>query len=98
MDLATLIAMYPIAKELINKTPRVREWIEKKAKEEDPALFLQLQSVEEIRSLKAYALNTSIISAVLSDPDLSEDQIRDRILKGAKIAKSIADELKTVSP
>lgn len=53
MDLATLMTIYPIAKELASKTPQIREWMEKKAKEEDASVFLQLQAIEEIRSLRA---------------------------------------------
>lgn len=97
MDLEILMAIYPIARELASKGPQIRKWMEKKAKKEDPSLFLQLQAIEEIRSLRAYTLNTSIINAVLSNPDLSEKQISERILKGAKIAKEIAEELKGAS-
>lgn len=98
MDLEALFALYPVAKEIASKSLEVRKWMVKKAKEDDHTLILQLQALEEIRSLRAYTLNTSIISAVLSNPHLSEDEVRERILLGARFARTIAEELKGASP
>ena len=92
MDLATLIALYPIAGELLRRAPQLQKWMERKARKEDPAFLLQLQSLEAITELKdgvsqlkdgvsqmkdgvshlrSYTLNTAIMSAMLSNPDLS---------------------------
>jgi hypothetical protein len=97
MELSTLFAMCPVAKQLAAASPRIRKWMEQKARVEDPTLLLQLQLAEEIRNLRAYTLNTSIIGAKLANPDQS-DEVRRRILEGAHIAQGIAHVLKSTKP
>lgn len=52
MDLATLAALYPVAADMLRRTPQLQKWMQSKAKKEDPAFFLQLQSLETISELK----------------------------------------------
>ena len=101
MELATLMAIYPIARELASKTPQIRKWLEKKAKEEDASVFLQLQAIEEIRILRSYSTKAPILSALLSNPDLSEEEVNKAIRKTRKIVREIAEmaqEFKDTSP
>ena len=131
MDLVTLTALYPLVRELIEKAPQVREWLEKKAKKEDPSLFLQLQLMESlrelrnymgesirelrdytgesirelrdytgesIRELRDYTLTASIMSAMLSNPGLSEDEIKEKFIKSAEVAKGIAETIRGITP
>ena len=52
MDLTTLTALYPVAADMLRRTPQLQKWLENRAKKEDPAFFLQLQSLETIYELK----------------------------------------------
>ena len=113
MDLITLTALYPVAKELVERsTPQVRKWLEKKAKQEDPFLFLHLhlmESMQELRDgirelrdgihgLRSYILTTSIMSAMLSNPNLTEDEIREEFIKSVEVAKNISNAIKGIAP
>ena len=52
MDLTSLTALYPVAADMIRRTPQLQKWLENRAKKEDPVFFLQLQSLEAISELK----------------------------------------------
>lgn len=119
MDLATLIALYPIAGELLRRAPQLQKWIERKARKEDPAFLLQLQSLEAITELKdgvsqlkdgvsqmkdgvshlrSYTLNTAIMSAMLSNPDLSPEEIKAKFVTSAEVARDILETIEGIAP
>lgn len=98
MDLATLIALYPIVKEVVNKVPQVRKWLEEKAKQEDPNLFMQLQLMQTVSNLRTYMLTTTIMGAMLSNPSLEEDQIKERFIKSGEVARDILGTISDIAP
>lgn len=105
MDLGTLAALFPVATQIIERAPHTRSWMEKKAKKEDPAFLLQLQVLEtigELRSsiseLRSYTLSTAIMSAKLSNPNLTNEQVKQQFLSSAELAKDINATIKHISP
>jgi len=140
MDLATLIALYPVARELIEKGPEVRRWIERKAGRDDPNLLLQLQllqvtseikataseikaatseikmgigdikeSMGEIKTgindvkegifeLRGYTLTTALMSAMLSNPNLTDAQIKENFIRSAELARDIITTIRKITP
>ncbi len=161
MDLTTLTALYPVAADMLRRTPQLQKWLENKAKKEDPVFFLQLQSLETISELKetvsglkegilelkegisglkegiaevkegisglkegtselkegisglkegtselkegfsqlrAYTLNTAIMSAMLSNPDLTPNEIKAKFITSAEVAKDILGTIEGIAP
>ena len=161
MDLATLVALYPVAADMLQRTPQLQKWMENKAKKEDPSFFLQLQSLETISELKgtifelkegiselkggitelkggisalkegiselkggvselkdgiselkggisglkegfyqlrAYTLNTAIMSAMLSNPDLTPTEIKAKFITSAEVSKDILGTIEGIAP
>jgi len=126
MDLATLTALYPVVRDLLNRAPQIKKWIESKAKKEDPIFFMQLQllesmnelrggitdlksSVGDLRSgttdlkssvndLRGYVLTTAIMSAMLSNPNLAEGQIKEKFIKSVEVAGDILKTIKQITP
>ena len=98
MDLLTLVAMYPIAKDLLEKSPQLRKWMEKKAKKEDPSFILQLQMIQALTDLRRYTLRTSIMGAMLSNPKLQFEDIKRKFIESGEVAESIIQTLEKVSP
>lgn len=126
MDLTTLTALYPVAADMLRRTPQLQKWLENRAKKEDPAFFLQLQSLETISELKetvsglkegisglkdgisdlkegfsqlrAYTLNTAIMSAMLSNPELTPNEIKAKFMTSAEVAKDILGTIEGIAP
>lgn len=98
MDIATLMALYPVVKDVVNRAPQLRSWIEKKAKEEDPTLFMQLQLMEAVTQLRTYTLTTAIMSAMLANPELEEEQIKERFIRSVEVARDIQATISGISP
>lgn len=87
MDLPSLIALYPVAERLVKISPKLKEWIEKKAKKDDPYLFLQMEMFQS-------RLEMPILTAMLSNPDVTEDQIEERLIKSVKVARNVSKIVK----
>lgn len=112
MDLTTLTALYPVVRDVLNRAPQVKGWIEKKARREDPLFLLQLQLLEsmgELRSgisdlksgvgdLRGYVLTTAIMSAMLSNPNLTEAQVKEKFVKSVEVAGDILKTIKQITP
>ena len=140
MDLATLAALYPVAADMLRRTPQLQKWMEQKAKQEDAVFLLQLQSFETISELKgtiselkdgisalkdgmselkdgmselkdgmsqlgkgmtqlrAYTLNTAIMGAMLSNPDLTPQEIKAKFITSAEVAKDILATIEGIAP
>jgi hypothetical protein len=89
MDLSTLLASYPIAKELIERAPQIKQWLEKKAKKDDPIVFMYLETQQSRAETRRNLLENSILSAMLANPDLNIDQVKERFLKTRDAAREI---------
>jgi len=105
MDLATLTALYPVARDVLNRAPQVKAWIERKAKKEDPMFLMQLQLLESVGDLKTsmgelrgYILTTAIMSAMLSNPSLTGEQIKEKFIKSVEVAGDIQRTIKQIAP
>jgi len=145
MDLAALTALYPIVRDLLNRSPQIQKWVEKKARREDPIFLMQLQLLEgmsdlkselrsgigdlkselrsgigdlksgiddlksgigdlksELRSgisdLRGYILTTAIMSAMLSNPALTGEQIREKFIKSVEVSEDILKTIKQITP
>ena len=126
MDIATLSALYPVASDLLRRTPQLRKWMENKAKKEDPTFLLQLQSLETISELKgtiselkdgiselkegifelrkgmsqlrAYTLDTAIMGAMLSNPELTPGEVKAKFITSAEVAQDIIGTIGDIAP
>lgn len=98
MDLVTLLTLYPVATDVVTRVPQVKKWIEKKAKKEDPVLFMQLQMLETVSELRTYMLTTAIMSAMLSNPLWTGEQIKERFLKSGEVARDILITVRDIAP
>ena len=101
MDLVTLASLYPIVNEIIKRAPQVKEWLERRARKDDPSLLLQLQLLESVSALdkrfddsRRYSLMTSIMTAKLSNPDLEDS----KFIEAAKYARNLVKALEDISP
>ena len=98
MDLITLTALYPVAKDLIERVPQVRKWMEERADKEDPTLFMQLQIMQTVSELRTYILASATISAMLSNLDLIPEQVKERFVKASEVARDILTTIRGVAP
>ena len=153
MDLTTLMALYPLATEVLGKAPQVRQWMERKARREEPAFLLQMQvleaigelkqstadsvgelrkstteSVRELREstrewveglrestrewveglrksnaesigeLRAYTLTTAIMTAMLSNPELTPQQLKEKFIASGDLARDIISTVRHITP
>ena len=57
--------------------------MERKAKKDDPLLFLLLEMFQS-------RIETPIITAMLSNPNLSEEQIEERLIKSIRVARNLS--------
>ncbi len=103
MDLAFLISLYPIVKDMIEKQgPTFRKWIEDRVKKNDPFLPVEM-ALWQIRFGQEALLNQLIdenfinmVSGVLlTNPDISTDEISRQIIKARTGGKNFLDDLKT---
>jgi hypothetical protein len=90
--------MYPVVRDLLNRAPQIQNWIEKKAKKEDPIFLMQLQLLESVGDLRSYILTTAIMSAMLSNPALTETQIKEKFLKSVEVAGDVLKSIKQITP
>lgn len=91
MEWETLLALYPVVKELIKRAPQAKQWIEKRAKKNDPFLLLYLEMMqmrEEMGQSRDNYLVGSILSAMLANPNLTEEQVKERLIKSMEAARS----------
>lgn len=97
MDMATLTTFYPVVKDLMERAPEVKRWVERKAKKEDTSFLLQIHLVQALDDLKQafvdrrrYTLRTCIMGAMLSNPDLDSQRIKEKFLESGKVAQDIS--------
>jgi hypothetical protein len=104
MDLSALIVLYPVAKDMIDKMPQARKWMEKAARKEEPSLFLQLElkqfrfeTASLVEKIREEGLINAITAVLLANPDLTEDEISNRILKARVVGRKVLKNLKSSS-
>lgn len=98
MDLAALTALYPVVRDVLGRAPQIKGWMEKKARKEDPLFLMQLQLLESVGDLRSYILTTAIMSAMLSNSDLTEEQIKGKFIKSVEVAEDILKTIKRITP
>jgi hypothetical protein len=112
LDIEALTALYPVVKEILRRLPRLRAWLEDGVKKNDPAFWLQVEFLEAIdesrdahsRQLEALGLlrnhimTASIMSAMLANPSLTADKVKERFIESAEVARDIRSAIEEVSP
>ena len=51
MDLVTLVSLFPVIKEVIDRAPGFKKWVVAKAKKDDPTLFSTLLILQTLSQL-----------------------------------------------
>lgn len=102
MDLTFLISLYPIVKDMIEKQgPTFRKWIEDRAKKKDPLLPIEM-ALWQIRFGQEALINqlidenfiNMVSGVILTNPNISTDEISRNIIRATTAGKKVLDDVK----
>jgi hypothetical protein len=103
MDLALLLGLYPVVKDMIEKKgPTFRKAIEDRVKKNDSSLPIEM-ALWQIRFVQEALLNqlidenfiNMVSGVILTNPDISVDEICQRIIAARAGGQKILNDLKT---